>query len=123
MNLESNGAKAIAALIVLNAGLFLSHHRVLASTHSPSLQARIAATQTEICKVRTEARKAAFEARLQARTAQREATKARRQAQQDATRAAMMAPSSAISSQARTSITDYVHCLLTSSKRSVNGGV
>jgi hypothetical protein len=122
MNLESNGAKAIAALVVLNAGLFLSHHRVLASVHSPSIQAQIAATQTEMCKVRVEARKAAMEARMQARVAQREAMKARRQALQDASRAAVMAPSAA-TPKAHTSITDYVHCLVTSSKRAVTGGV
>jgi hypothetical protein len=125
MNLNTNGAKAIAALVVLNAGLFLSHHRVLAVVHGqsgPAIRAQIAASRAEICKAQTAARMAATEARTQARVAQREAMKARRQVQGDAVHAAVMAPSSA-SVKTRTTVTDYVRCILSSSKRAVNGGI
>ncbi len=125
MNLNTNGAKAIAALVVLNAGLFLSHHRVLAVVHgqpAPAIQAQIAAGRAEVCKAQTAARMAAMEARIQARVAQREAMRARKQVRQDAVHAAAMAPSSA-GVKTRTTVTDYVHCILSSSKRAVNGGI
>lgn len=125
MNLNTNGAKAIAALVVLNAGLFLSHHRLLSVVHGqsgPAIRAQIAASRSEICKAQTAAHMAAMEARMQARVAQREAMRARRQVQRDAVHAAVMAPSSA-SVKTHTSVTDYVRCILASSKRAVNGGV
>ena len=125
MNLNTNGAKAIAALVVLNAGLFLSHHRILGVVHGqsgPAIQAQIAASRAEVCKVQTAAHMAAMEARMQARVAQREAMKARKQVQQDAVHAAAMAPSSA-SVKTHTTVTDYVRCILTSSRRAVNGGI
>lgn len=122
MNLNTNGAKAIAALVVLNAGLFITQHAPLVSAHGTALRASVAAGQAQICKARTEARVAALQARLQARAAQREALRARRQMQKDAAHAATMAPSSA-SSIRRTTVTDYVHCLLTSGTRTVSGGV
>jgi hypothetical protein len=122
MNLNSNGAKTIAALVVLNAGLFVSHYRPIAMVHGQAIQAQLASSQTEICKVRTEAHKAAMQARMQAKVARREAIRARKQVQQDATHAAVMAPNSA-SAKTRTTVTDYVHCILSSSKRAVNGGI
>ena len=125
MNLNTNGAKAIAALVVLNAGLFLSHHRMLAVVHGqpgPAIHAQIAAGRAELCKAQAAAHMAALEARMQARFAQREAMKARKQAKQDAMHAAAMAPSSA-SVKTHTTVTDYVRCILTSSKRAVNGGI
>ncbi len=118
MNFESNAAKTIAALMVLNVGLFVSNHAsVTALAHSPAVRASVAAQRSEICKARVEARMAAMQARLQARAAVREAVRARREVKQ----AAAMAPS-ASSIKTRTTVTDYVRCIISSGIRSVSGG-
>jgi hypothetical protein len=122
MNLNTNGAKAIAALLALNAGIFIAHHPPGIGVHGPAMQAQVLATRAEICKARTEARMAALQARMQARLAAREALKARKQMQQDVAHAAAMAPTSA-GAKTHSTITGSVHCLLSSGVRSVNGGV
>ena len=130
VNLNTNGTKAIALLVVLNGGLFLSHHLPMAGVHGPlEVNAGVASAraeascartqaQAETKCVRSQARMAAQEARNELRSALRQMTQARRQA----SHAAAMAPSSA---QARTHTTmrDYVHCIVTSGMRSVAGGV
>jgi hypothetical protein len=122
MNLNTNGAKAIAALVALNAGIFLSHHVPMHERRGPAVQAELIATRAEICKARTEARMAAYQARMQTRAAAREALKARKQIQQETAHAAAMAPTSAVA-RTHSTITSYVHCILASGVRSVNGGI
>ena len=119
MNLESNAAKTIAALVVLNAGLFVSYNLpVKALPVTPAVQASAVAPRAEVCKVRTEARMAAMEARMQARAVAREMVRARREAKQ----AAAMAPS-ATPVRSRTSVTDYVRCIVSSGIRSISSGI
>ncbi len=118
MNFESNAAKTIAALVVLNIGLFVSHHAPVKGLRSPVVQASVMQQRAEICKARIEARKAAMEARLHARAAAREMVRARRQASQ----AAVMAPS-ASATKCRTSVTDYVRTLVSSGMRTLASGI
>lgn len=122
MNLNTNAAKMVAALVVLNAGLFASHSLPTITAPGRAIQAQLVSARTEICKARTEARMAALDARLQARAARREALRTRRQVQQDMKRAATMAPTST-NGKTRTSISDYVHCLVTSGVRTVVSGI
>ncbi len=127
MDLNTNGAKAIAVMVALNAGLLFSHHLPIARMQRPVVRAAIV-NSGEICKTKLEAQKAAFEARKaalearsQARQAAREIVKARQQMQKDAMHAALMAPSSGMA-KTHSSVTDYVHCLLNTGTRSINGG-
>jgi hypothetical protein len=134
MNLNTNGSKAIAIMVVLNGGLFLSHHLPMAGLHGPlvvnsgvaSARAETSCARSQVraettC-IRSQARMAALEARNQARLAVRQMMQARKQAQQQAVHAATMAPTS---TQARThtTIKDYVHCIVTSGVRSMTSGV
>jgi hypothetical protein len=123
MNLQSNAAKTIAALVVLNAGLFVSHHvPATVRAQGPEIQAQAAATRGEACKARAEAHKAAIEARSQARVAVREIVRAQIQARRDAVRAARTSPSVS-PVKARSSVTDYVKCILSSGARAMTGGI
>lgn len=123
MDLNTNRAKAIAILVALNAGIFVSHHHLPVIAHrSPAMQAGIAGSRSEICKAQTQAQMATREARMQTRMAMREALKAQKQIRQEATHAAAMAPMSA-NARVHNTVTDYVHCILASGTRSVNGGV
>lgn len=124
MNLNTNGAKAIAVLLVLNAGLFVSHHHVsIDGVRGPlAVNSELAATRAQVCKARTEARTAAMEARIQSRMAAREMEMARKQMQADAARAAHMAPTSAPAAT-HTMVKDYVRCLVTSGMRSMSSGI
>lgn len=119
MDLNSNGARAIAALIVVNAGLFVSHHSFTFCSPTRSVRAEVMAARGEACKARAEAHVAALEARVQARAAAREMVKARIQLSQEAHHAAAMAPTAA---RTHTTIHDYVQCLLNSGVRSVVSG-
>ncbi len=121
MDFNTNSARAIAAMIALNAGLLVSHHAPRIALHSPAVWAGVSADSAEICKAQAEAHKAALQARLQARTAVREMMQARRQVRQDVSRAAIMAPMAA-NAKVHNSITDYVHCLLSSGVRSITSG-
>jgi len=118
MNLESNAAKTIAALVVLNAGLLIANHVPAKVLHAPAMQAQAVSQGAELCKVRTEARKAAMEARFQARAAAREMVRARRQVKQ----AAVMAPN-ASPVKCRTTVTDYVRCIVSSGMRTLASGI
>ncbi len=118
MNLESNAAKTIAALVVLNAGLLVSHHVPVKGLHAPAVQATVISHKAEMCKVQIEARHAAMQARTQARMAQREVARARRQMAQ----AAVMAPN-ANSTKCRTSVTDYVRYIVASGIRTLASGI
>lgn len=122
MNLNSNASKAIAVLVLLNAGIFAAHHKPMAGIHTPVVRAQVMEARGTACKARAEARVAAMEARIQAREAAREAAHARVQVQVDAARAAAMAPA-VISTRSHTGLTDYVRCILNSGTRSVNGGI
>jgi len=118
MNLESNAAKTIAALVVLNVGLFVAHHVPVKVLRTPVVQAQVASQKAEICKVRTQARMAAMEARLQARAAAREMVRARRQARQAAVIAPNVSPT-----KCRTTVTDYVRCIVSSGMRTLASGI
>ena len=122
MNLNSNGARSVAALVVLNAGLFLSHHAPIVFAHRPAVQAQTMATRAQICAAQVQAKAAAAEARAQARVAAREMTRAQKQLQRDAWHAAIMAPTPS-SCRSRTSLTDYVRSLGSYGSRSVTGGI
>ncbi|ABF39587.1 hypothetical protein Acid345_0582 [Candidatus Koribacter versatilis Ellin345] len=118
MNLESNAAKTIAALAVLNIGLFFSHHVPVKAIYTPTVQASVVSQRAEMCKVRTEARLAAMEARLQARAAAREMVRARRQVKQ----ATVMAPN-ATPTKCNMSVTDYVRGIVSSGMRTLASGI
>ncbi len=115
MNLESNAAKTIAALVVLNVGLAVSHYVPVKVLRTPVVQAQVASQRAEICKARTEARRAALEARLQVRAAAREMVRARRQA-------TVMAPS-ASPAKCSMSVTDYVRSIVSSGVRTLASGI
>ena len=117
MNLETNGAKMIAALLVLNGGLFVSHH----VPQTCGAKAHLMASRAELCEARAEAHLAAIEARMEARAAARELAKASKQMRKDAVRAALMSPAP-MSPRSRVSISDYVHCLLSSGTQSITSG-
>jgi hypothetical protein len=118
MNLETNGAKMIAALLVLNGGLFVSHYTPKAC----GAEANLMASRAQICEARATARLAAMEARFEARAAARELAKASKQMRKDAVRAALLAPPPPVTGKSRVSISDYVHCLLSSGNQSIIGG-
>jgi hypothetical protein len=117
MNLKTNGAKMIAALLVLNGGLFVSHY----VPKGCGAKAHLMASRAELCEARAEARLAAMEARIEARAAARELAKASKQMRKDALRAALTAPAPA-PVKSRVSISDYVHCLLNSGNQSITSG-
>ena len=122
MDLNTNGAKAIVALVALNAGLMVSHHHNLPKAgvqHPVVVAANV--NSAEICKAQAEARKAALEARKAGLEARYQARVAARQVTRDVVHAAAMAPMSG-AAKTRTSITDYVHCLVSSGTRSINSG-
>ncbi len=120
MDLNTNGARAIAILVALNAGLLFTHLPMHVAAQRPMLaiksvnSGQICQVKLEAQKTKLEARKAAFEARYQVRVAAREITR-------QAVRAAMMAPTSA-TPKPRSSVTDYVHCMASSGTRSMYGG-
>jgi hypothetical protein len=117
MNLNTNAATTIAALLVLNAGLFVSNHTRVARANAPAMQADAAHASAEACRAKAEAHTAALQARLEARRIVREATQARIEAQRDAARAAVMAPAN--STHVHTSVTDYVRCIIVSGVRTL----
>ncbi len=125
MNLNSNGAKAIAALVALNAGLLVAHHAPVARINTPAVRAAVASAQAQSCAARSaahevaaEARKAAAQARLQSREVAREMVKA----QQDMHRATGIAPSSG-SPRNCTTLNDYMRSLVSLGTRSLNAGI
>jgi|SRR5581483_6432836 len=125
MNLNTNGAKTIAALVVLNVGLFVSQHATLARVQVFHLRAHevgLHAPQADICAARAEAHAAAIQARLQAQMAQKAAEQARKQMEQNLHHVALMAPSST-GLQSYDSLTKCVRSLVTSTGQSINGGI
>jgi hypothetical protein len=127
MNLESNGSKAIAILVVINAGLFISHQANRIVSRAPVVNASIASTHGEMCKAQAEARIAAMQARMQAREAARQASRAQKQIQRDAKHASAaatqsMAPTASRNNKVQTTVTDYVRCIVSSGVRSIMSG-
>ena len=121
MDLKTNGAKTIAALIALNAGLLFSHHLPMTHATAPKVQAKMAA-HGEMCKAKQEAHLAAMQARIEARQAVREAMRARKEAIAEAAHAAATAPRTN-ASKVQNSVSGYVHCLVSSGVRSIVSGV
>ena len=113
MDLNTNGARAIAALFALNAGLMFSHHSMLVSAHRPVVLAKTV-NSGQLCKATMQAHEAALRARYEARAAAREVTR-------QAVRAAIMAPTTS-TAKSRASVTGYVKCMASSGTRSMNGG-
>ena len=109
--MNQNAATTIAALLVLNAGLFVSNQARDLGVHAAT-RAQVTAARAEACKAKIEARAAAVGARIEARQAAREAIRVRHEVQ----KAAMMAPAS---SRPRVSVADYVRCVVNSSVRSI----
>ena len=122
MNFESNAAKTIAALVVLNAALFVSHHVPAQRLYTPAVQASIASNNVEMCKAKAEMRIAAHQAAMEARAQAREAARQAKRARRDMKQAAAMAPS-ASQAKARTTITEYVRCIVSSGVRTIVGGI
>lgn len=117
--MNQNAATTIAALLVLNAGLFVSNHARDMHARAET-RADVVSARTEACKARMEARAAAQTARIEARQAAREAIRARRDAQEETLRAIKIAPATALA-KPRVSLTDYVHCIVNSGVRSIVG--
>ena len=118
MKLNNNAATTIAALLVLNVGLFVSNHERVVRANT-GIQASAVHANAEACQARAEARAAAMQARLEARRMVREAVRAQIDAQREARRAAVMAP--ATSTNVHTTVTDYVRCIVTSGVRTLAG--
>lgn len=113
MDLNTNGARTIAALVVLNAGLLISHHSLAVNAHRPVVFAKTV-NSGQLCKATMQAHEAALVARYQARQAAREVTR-------QAVRAAMIAPTNQ-AARSHSSVTSYVKCMANSGTRSINGG-
>jgi hypothetical protein len=117
MNLNNNAVTTIAALLVLNAGLFVSNHSRIVRANTPEMQANAIHANAEACRAKAEARAAALQARLETRRMVRDAVRAR--VQRNVARAAVMAPSN--QAQMHISVTDYVRCLVSTGVRTFTG--
>lgn len=117
--MNQNAATTIAALLVLNAGLFVSNHARDMRAHAAT-RAEVVSAKSEACKARMEARAAALKARIEARQAARDAVRARRDARNEALRVIRFAPATSTANP-RVSLTDYVHCIVNSGVRSLVG--